>query len=113
MNLQLDNATVVSTAYSTGIFDGTAEFRIGNTVSGIGAFDGRIASLGIWKNRILTQQERNWFFTANRGIRVQDLSMGLTTNLESWWGFEGHFYDAMGRNFPTNNNGVSFAAGKI
>lgn len=78
INIQVDNGTVVSQAHTTGVFNGTAPFRIGN-ISGVDlAFDGLIDEVGFWK-RVLTAGERTTLYNAGAGVSYDDLAIQITT----------------------------------
>jgi hypothetical protein len=65
-NVQLNNGTVVSVAHTTGVFDGTADFRIGVFGTTGEPFDGRIDEVGFWR-RVLTAAERGALFNSGAG----------------------------------------------
>jgi len=68
INIQINNGTANSTAHSTGVFDGTDDFKIGalHTTSPIYFWNGRIDQLGIWK-RVLTATEKAWLYNSGNG----------------------------------------------
>ena len=68
INLQVNNGTIHSTAFSADIFDGTSEFDIGAVASLLPgwSWDGRIDSVGLWK-RVLTADERAALYNAGAG----------------------------------------------
>ena len=57
LNIQVNNGTPDSVAHTTGVFDNTAPFMLGQNGNGAGYHDGRVAEVGFWK-RILTSDER-------------------------------------------------------
>lgn len=62
LNLQVDNDTLGSTAYSSGVFVGTEDLRIGfGNAAGDTATNGRICGVGFWK-RVLDASERTWLY---------------------------------------------------
>lgn len=68
INIQINNGTANSTAHTTGVFNGTDDFRIGALYasSPIYFWDGRIDQLGIWK-RTLTATEKTWLYNSGNG----------------------------------------------
>ena len=68
INIQINNGTANSTAHSTGVFDGTDDFKIGAlyTTNPIYFWNGRIDQLGIWK-RTLTATEKTWLYNSGNG----------------------------------------------
>ena len=80
INLQINNGTVHSTAFSTDVFNGTSTFRIGNYDNGSPTemWDGRIDSVSLWK-RVLTPSERTAIYNAGDGLDypfTTDLDIG-------------------------------------
>lgn len=68
INIQVNNGTADSQAYSTGTIDGSGAFEIGDASGGVGApFDGRIDQVGFWK-RVLTAQERTDLYNGGSGL---------------------------------------------
>ncbi|MEK7164079.1 MAG: LamG domain-containing protein, partial [Patescibacteria group bacterium] len=59
INIQVNNGTVDSSAYSSGVYDGTAAFQIGgyDGASGADFWNGKIDEVAFWK-RTLTADER-------------------------------------------------------
>lgn len=87
-----DNAGT-STAHSTGVFDGIANFSIGSlsrTDAVTRHFNGRISRVGFWK-RTLTSLERTWLYNLGNGRSYGELGVAatdgsaLTTSLISYW----------------------------
>lgn len=113
INIQIDDDTADSLAHSTGVFDGTAPFRIG--VSDSDFFDGRSASVGFWK-RILTSSEKTFMHNSGFGRRYDDIGITGTdcadckTSLEGWWNqdeISGTRDDSHGSNNLTDSNSVT------
>ena len=66
INIQENNGSVTSTAFSAGVFDSTAEFRLGTRGDLIQFWDGRIDEVGCWK-KVLTSQERTNLYNGGSG----------------------------------------------
>lgn len=95
---------------------GTGSIRLGANQAGaaLNSFmDGRLDCVGFWKGRILSAADRTQLYKAGVGMAYRDLDGGLKANLSCYFDLNGNFIDANGVAIPmTNNNGVSFAAGK-
>ena len=114
---QINDDRARTTAHSGGVFDGNSDFLIGGNQPG-GSFgnpwNGRLALAGIWKNRILTESERNQLFNFGNGFSYSQLPSGLLTNLESYWNLDessGTRFDSVGSNDLTDVNTVTQAVG--
>jgi len=67
LNLQINNGEINSLAYSSGVYDGNAEFEIGKHNLGLTAgLEGRVDEVGIWK-RLLTEEERDTIYNSSVG----------------------------------------------
>jgi len=66
INIQINNGSVDSVAYSAGVLDGTGAFSLGALPPSTDAFNGRIDEVGFWK-RVLTAQERADLFNGGSG----------------------------------------------
>ncbi|MDP3722930.1 MAG: LamG-like jellyroll fold domain-containing protein [Candidatus Omnitrophota bacterium] len=69
INLQVDEGSVSSTSYSSGSYDDTNPFILGNATTGTDegvGMGGRIDEVGIWK-RVLTTQERTDLYNNGAG----------------------------------------------
>jgi len=79
ISIQINNGTVDTTAHTTGVNDGTADFRLGALVGGAGntvAFwDGRQDEIAIWE-RLLTTTERTELYNNGNGVDLSEL-LGL------------------------------------
>lgn len=108
------NGVANTAAFSTGVFDGPTEFRIGSYAQGTtNHIDGRIDNAAVWK-RMLTSQERTDLYNSGRGLNYGQLTTVLKTNLVSWWNLDedsGTRRDAHGVNHLTDNNTVTDAPG--
>lgn len=117
INIQVNNGTVDSSAYSSGLVDGTAPFRIGgNTDAGL-YMDGRIGPV-LFTKEVLTAAERTWLYNNGVPRKYSELGGGdgvdLKTNLVSYWELEedsGNRADKHGTNTLTDNNTVTGANG--
>lgn len=115
MNIQVNNGTVDSTASFTGTcIDDPNPFRLGaNDFGGAQGFmGGRLDSVGVWK-QALSASDRAALYKGGVGMAYRDLSGSLLTSLSGWWNLDGNGNDASGNaNNLTNNNNVTFVAGK-
>jgi len=113
MNIQIDNGTIDSTAYSGGVHDGTAVFNIGAQQSANQWWDGRISNVGFWK-RTLTASEKTSLYNAGRGKNYAGLTSGEKVSMESYWNLtesSGTRSDSHGSNDLTDNNTVTGTTG--
>lgn len=67
INIQVNNGTPDSAAYSSGVFDGVSPFRIGAMAGNVNFENGIIDEVGVWK-RVLTAGERTSLYNAGAGI---------------------------------------------
>lgn len=68
VNVQVNNGTVASSAWTGGTFDGTGNFQIGTiAASTTGDWDGLIEGVGYWK-RVLTSDERTSLYNSGAGL---------------------------------------------
>lgn len=67
INIQVNNGTVDSAAYASGVFDGAEPFRIGAMSLPNNFQNGIIDEVGVWK-RVLTAGERTALYNAGAGI---------------------------------------------
>ncbi len=68
VNIQFNNGTVTSTAWTGGTFDGSGNFQIGTIAASTTAdWDGLIEGVGYWK-RVLTADERTELYNAGAGL---------------------------------------------
>jgi hypothetical protein len=66
INIQVDNATVNSAAYSAGVADGANGFRLGAQDNGVDFWNGRIDAVGFWK-RVLSGAEVTSLYNSGNG----------------------------------------------
>lgn len=71
INIQIDNAAVISAAYVTGVFNGPSVFQIGQGDPGQN-WDGLIDEVGFWK-RVLTPAERTFLYNGGAGRSYAEL----------------------------------------
>lgn len=66
--LQVDNGTILQSAFATDIYGGTSAFTIGRTFGGSTSLDmdGLIDEVGYWK-RVLTPAERTYLYNSGAG----------------------------------------------
>lgn len=72
LNIQINNGTVDSSAYSNGVKSGGQAFELGR--NGSLYHDGRIDQAGLWK-RVLTATERTWLYNGGNGRLYSDLGV--------------------------------------
>lgn len=77
MNLQVNDGTVKSQAYSTGVFDSSAAFILGVNDGGTNYQNGAMAMAGLWK-RLLTAGERTTLYNGGNGLSFAELPSGTT-----------------------------------
>jgi hypothetical protein len=113
INIQVNGGSVDSTAHSTGVFDGTGDFRIGANLVPNVFHNGRISLVGFWK-KVLSSTERTSFYNSGNGKDYRRLSGSEKTSLEAYWNLHegsGTRYDFHGANDLTDNNTVTQASG--
>jgi len=120
LNIQVNNGTVDSASYSSGVFDSTAGFAIGSNHGGasVAPFDGRGVSVGFTK-KVLTSAERTFIFSDGDGVQYKDIGLtgdgsALKTSLEGFWDLQeesGNRADSEGSNTLTDNNTVTANTG--
>lgn len=72
INIQVNNGTVDSQSYSSGVFSGTGDFRIGASVVELTqTLDGRADEVTVF-NRVLTADERTSLYGAGAGRNLED-----------------------------------------
>jgi len=115
MSISIDDGTLDSQAYSLGIFDNTAEFRVGGSWAN---HDGRVVALGVWR-RTLTAAEVTFLHHDGDGVMYADIGLtgdgsALKTSLEAWYDLQeesGTRADSENSNDLTDNNTVTASAG--
>jgi hypothetical protein len=78
INIQVDNGTVDSVAYTHGSYDSAAQFTIGG-YNGFGGiyFDGSIDQVGLWK-RVLVPADRTFLYNSGAGRPFSSFSSSST-----------------------------------
>lgn len=109
ISICVNAGTVNTTAYSSDIFDGANDFRLGSDAIGGSRMTGRLDRVAYW-SRAITDAEVSSLYLTGVGKRYRDLDSGLKTGLVSWWDLDGNLFDAHGTNHLTNNS-VLFASG--
>ena len=99
--------------HAGGVHNGAgADFIIGADVGGTTSyFDGRVSMVGVWKNRILSDLERNQLFNGGLGFLYESLPTALIPSIVSYWSLDEHSgtrFDGHGVNHLSDNNGVTF-----
>lgn len=85
ITIQVDTEDRQTTAWSSGVFDGTGGLAIGaDQEGGSNHLDGAVKSVGFWR-RLLTDDEKSFLFNGSRGVRFSQLPTALLTNLSAWW----------------------------
>ena len=70
LNIQVNNGTVNSLAWTAGVLNGSADFAIGARRDTAPLyFDGRIDAVGLWK-RVLTSGERTSLYNSGTGCHA-------------------------------------------
>jgi len=118
ITIQVNNGTVDSTAYSSGLIDLASAFNIGADGSGTGPWDGRINSVGFWKRR-LSSIEKTFLYNSGNGKPYQALGLlddgsNIKENLIAYWNLDevsGTRVDSHNSNNLTDNNTVTQAIG--
>ncbi len=83
INIQVNNGTVNSSAYSSGVFNGTAAFALGSASQGISSLmNGRIDAVGVWK-RVLNSVDRTTLYNAGSGLEYASLNASPSINIIS------------------------------
>jgi hypothetical protein len=83
LTIQANNGTVDSTAWSSGVYDGTQAFQLGRR--NIGDYmGGRLARFGFWK-RTLATAERSELYNSAAGLFYTELSTDLKVSLVEYW----------------------------
>lgn len=118
IGISVNGSAYTTAAHTTGIYaSGTETFAIGNRdndTSPDAYFDGQVASLNIWRE-VLDSDDIAALYNSGNGVLYHDNTVD-TTNLEAWWNLaetSGVAWDAHGSNHLTDNNTVTFAAGKV
>lgn len=74
LNIQVNNGTVDSQAYASGVHDSAADFNIGaNNEGGNLYWDGLIDEVAFFK-AVLTSEERTWLYNGGNGRVYSDLT---------------------------------------
>ena len=71
INIQVNNGTVDSKSYTSGVFDGTAVFHLGSWGT-FSYLDGQLDQVGFWK-RTLTSLERTLLYNNGSGLSYSQL----------------------------------------
>jgi len=112
IGIRVNDGVQNTVSHSTGIYDGLSPFRVGAFDSPITGFlDGRVASVCIWKNRIITDLESNLMWNGGVALTHEDTPNGMIEHMESFWNLDEHSgtrFDAQGNNNLADNNNVGF-----
>jgi hypothetical protein len=76
VNIQFNNGSVTSAAWSGGTLNGTEGLTIGVDPRWANALIGRIDNLAFWK-RVLTPEERTWLYNSGASRSYADLVAGI------------------------------------
>lgn len=121
ININLNNGTAVSTAYTTGSHDSGAAFHLGSDVQTLGSyFNGRQQSASFGKpsaaiSGISTALNTALYNSGNPPAYDQLVTLPDGAGIVSYWNLDeesGTRYDSHGGNHLTDNNSVTSAAGK-
>lgn len=79
--IQVNNGTADTAPYSSGVFNGTSNFRVGSQGSGAGnsTFDGVIRGVAFWKGRILSAGERTTLYNGGTVLPYPGQAFSGTT----------------------------------
>lgn len=80
LNLQINNTTIFTAAFSADIFNGTAPFQLGQETAESLKMNGAIDAPGEWK-RVLTADERATLYNAGDGLEYPFSSAGSSFTL--------------------------------
>jgi hypothetical protein len=112
-------AANTSAALATGVFDGTAPFRVGLLGTGFNPMNGVIDCVGIWKSAstaggLLTAAQITTLYNNGVGMAYRDLptSLSSTALLQAWWDFDNNLIDRTGVHTLSRNGNIGFTAGK-
>ncbi len=117
INIQVNDGTADSGAYSSGLSDQDGDFTIGSEHGGGTSMDGRGASV-LFCKCIFTAPEKSWLYNSGSGRRYHELGIAgtacsnCTTSLEGAWDLSetsGSRADSHGSNTLTDNNTVTSA----
>jgi len=118
INIQVNDGTVDSVAFTTGLSRKDGAFEIGSEDGGSNPFDGRITAVGFWK-RVKTTVEKTFLYNSGIGKPYQGLDLlddgsQLLESLIGYWNLDeesGNRADSHGSHILTDNNTVLDAAG--
>lgn len=100
------NGVTDSSAYASGIYNGTADFQLGRQgVTGY-YFDGNASKVAVW-NRAISDEEMMQLYNNARGLPFLLWTTGLKSDLVSYWPLDeasGTRGDGYGANDLTDNN---------
>lgn len=112
-------AANTSAALTTGIFDGTAPFRLGLLGTGFNPMNGVVDCVGIWKSAsgaggLLTAAQIAFLYNGGVGCAYHDLPADLTNTalLQAWWDLDGNLSDRTGQHTLSRNGNIGFTLGK-
>ncbi|MFA5926665.1 MAG: DUF2341 domain-containing protein, partial [Patescibacteria group bacterium] len=89
INIQVNNGTVNTTSWSSGVFGGTSAFTIGShEYSGTTyPWNGQIDEISFWR-RTLTADEKTVLYNAGNGKAYSSLTSAEKASLVSYWGLD-------------------------
>ncbi len=92
-NIVVDAGHVFSSsAYSSGVFQGTDSFVIGSSGNPLTRFfDGRIDGIGMWKGRALSFAEISQLYNGGAGLPFVNFTASLKNGLTAYYDFENQF----------------------
>ena len=115
IGVSINAGTIDTTAYSSGVYDGTQPFTLGAGAAGALGLDGR-QDITIRYDRILTQSEIEWLYNSGQGRAYADVNPdSLKDDLVSWWSLDetiGTRDDSHGSNNLVDHNTVGYTTGK-
>jgi len=118
LGIQVNDAAPDTKFYSGGVRTSDSGFKIGATQLFAGGqtdhLNGRVASVGFWKNRVLSESDRNELFNGGVNLLHGDLNAGLLTSISAYFNLDelnGTRFDSVGSANLTDNNGVTRVLG--
>jgi len=111
IGIAVNDDTAVIATYDETVFQGGADFLIGawKITSAANHWQGGISSVGYWRNRVLSSDDRIALHNQGMALPYEDVPEFQKLNLESFWNLDelsGTRFDSHGSNDLTDNGGV-------
>lgn len=113
IGISVNNGAFDTAAHTTGIIDGAASFNLGVGYSGSTYHDGRMGSVGIWRE-VKSAADITTLYNGGRRLLYNDLSNQIRLNMMAWWNLDeasGTRYDSHLDSDLTDGNTVTQANG--